>query len=58
MADAVEQECSDHPNRADCPDALVRYTAQSREYDLIVHDGGMSDIAIQFCPWCGVRSQA
>lgn len=31
------------------------YLPASKEYGLIVHDGGTSYVAIRFCPWCGVR---
>ncbi len=43
--------CPVHPNRRDCPDAIVAETDGS--FSLIVHDGGSSMISIRFCPWCG-----
>jgi Domain of unknown function (DUF6980) len=27
----------------------------SREYGIIIHDGGSSHIVINYCPWCGAR---
>lgn len=51
MADDLERICTHHPDRLDCPDALI---AQVRGgFGLIVHDGGSSVIEIGFCPWCG-----
>ena len=55
LARAVEESCDRHPDRFDCPDALVDYNAKLREYGLIIHDGGTSVIAIAYCPWCGTR---
>jgi hypothetical protein len=49
----LSQRCKEHPDRFDCPDALI---AEMRPgYGLIVHDGGSSAIAISFCPWCGSK---
>jgi hypothetical protein len=53
MAADFERICDQHPDRWDCGDALVGYWPKSREYGLIVHDGGESMIIISFCPWCG-----
>jgi hypothetical protein len=53
MVREVEQACGQHPNRFDCSDCIVHYSAARHEYGLIVHDGGESFIRIQFCPWCG-----
>jgi hypothetical protein len=53
MARAVEQTCADHPDRYDCPDALVVYVENLNEYGLIIHDGGRSYVVIAHCPWCG-----
>ncbi len=55
MTEAVTSVCADHPDRFDCPDAIVDYTPQFNEYGFIVHDGGTSTIALAFCPWCGAR---
>jgi hypothetical protein len=49
----AENQCETHPDRFECPDALVHWSSMSREYGLIVHDGGSSVIGIAFCPWCG-----
>ncbi len=55
MSYAVNFQCPDHPNPFDCPDHIVYYSEQNREYGLIVYDGGGSYIMIEFCPWCGKR---
>ncbi|MGH3035219.1 MAG: DUF6980 family protein [Gaiellaceae bacterium] len=55
MARAVEVECETHPDRFDCPDALVYWSTRFEEYGLIVHDGGSSYVMIAVCPWCGAR---
>jgi hypothetical protein len=45
--------CEQHPDRNDCPDALI---AEIRGgYGLIVHDGGDSVVTNAFCPWCGAK---
>ena len=51
----LAQRCEQHPDRYDCPDALVDYSARLRQYGLIVHDGGHSVITIEYCPWCGTK---
>lgn len=53
MVVEVNRSCPDHSDRFDCPDCLISYTARFREYGIIVHDGGTSNRAIEFCPWCG-----
>ncbi len=54
--DALERHaasrCTKHPDRFDCPDALIAWMP-THGYGMIVHDGGRSMIAISFCPWCG-----
>jgi len=47
------KECDQHPNRFDCPDALIHRSP--RGYGIIIHDGGESWVSIKFCPWCGVK---
>lgn len=53
MEHFAEAECVLHPYRFDCPDALVHRGHSN--YGIIIHDGGESWVAINFCPWCGVR---
>ena len=53
LAYDLYQTCDVHPDRHDCPDALVAEVRGG--FGLIVHDGGRSVIAISFCPWCGTR---
>jgi len=55
MIRAVSSSCSTHPNRFDCPDAIVEYFPKFDEYGIIVHDGGTSVMGIHFCPWCGAH---
>jgi hypothetical protein len=38
MQAQVEQRCPDHPDRHDCPDALISHVSKYREYGLIIHD--------------------
>jgi hypothetical protein len=51
MQDHLLASCADHPDRFDCPDALIAQS--SGGFGLIVHDGGSSSVTIRFCPWCG-----
>jgi ribosomal protein S27AE len=53
MRREADRVCAEHPDRFACPDCLVHYEARSREYGLIVHDGGTAVVRIRFCPWCG-----
>lgn len=53
MRQAVEFVCDRHSNPFECPECLIHFSRKSREYGLIVHDGGSSSVAIRFCPWCG-----
>lgn len=48
----LELDCSEHPSRLDCPDALV-FRASDGGYGLIVHDGQGSFVDLYTCPWCG-----
>jgi hypothetical protein len=56
MDQDLNHKCKQHENRDDCPDALIKFVRGG--YGLIVHDGGSSFIAIDFCPWCGTRLSA
>jgi hypothetical protein len=55
MTGNVENSCPDHPDRHDCPDALIDYWSDSGRYGIIIHDGGGSMIEISYCPWCGTQ---
>ncbi|WP_084789337.1 DUF6980 family protein [Saccharomonospora iraqiensis] len=55
MTAQANWECAQHGSVFDCADAVVRYDTESREYGLIIHDGGTSYLSITFCPWCGQR---
>jgi hypothetical protein len=52
MAVQLEHHCDHHPDPFDCADQVV-YRTDSGDFGLIIHDGGSSYIAIEFCPWCG-----
>ncbi|MBO9603155.1 MAG: hypothetical protein J7496_11690 [Novosphingobium sp.] len=55
MRSNVENVCNEHPERKDCPDCLLEFHDASNLYGIIVHDGGNSMIAIDYCPWCGSK---
>lgn len=42
-----------HAEKYDCPDALIDYWPDSKEFVILIHDGGCSGLVISFCPWCG-----
>jgi len=55
MRSQVEHECEEH-STFECPDKLVSYVTDGtigRGLGLLIHDGGTSYIAINYCPWCG-----
>ena len=54
MAGQLALTCSDHPDVADCPDAVV-VRSSGGEFQLPVRDGGTSYFPANFCPWCGTR---
>ena len=49
----VNSTCDLHPDRFDCPDALIDNNEGA--YGVIIHDGGHSVIGIGFCPWCAAE---
>ena len=51
MAEAVGSVCKEHPDRFDCPDALLDFNPRMQEYGIIIHDGGSSVVTIGYCPW-------
>jgi hypothetical protein len=55
MTEAVTSRCEEHADRWDCPDALVAYRPEFKEYGLMIHDGGTSTITIDYCPFCGAK---
>lgn len=55
MKREAERVCEQHPDRYDCPDCLINYSAPLREYGIIIHDGGTGSSRIRFCPWCGYQ---
>lgn len=55
MREDLEQVCDMHPDPAYCPDSLVSYRSDRKQYGLYVHDGGESYVRIKYCPWCGTK---
>jgi hypothetical protein len=55
MSDIINYVCSEHGAKGCCADKLVCYDETFNEYGIIIHDGGMSYILINFCPWCGSK---
>ena len=59
MTGQVEHVCDQHPDPADCADALVSYSARFDEYGIWIRDGedasATLSLRILFCPWCGTR---
>jgi hypothetical protein len=53
MKRMANSRCEEHPDRFDCPDALIHFAKNTGKYGIINHDGGSFFIAISFCPWCG-----
>jgi hypothetical protein len=53
MAYDLSQTCEMHPDRFDCPDALIAWGGFG--FGLIVHDGSSSVVEIAYCPWCGTK---
>jgi hypothetical protein len=53
MTEAITHECTTHPTRSECPDCLIQHYPSSGDFGILIHDGGASYFAIQFCPWCG-----
>ena len=49
----VYSTCALHPDRFDCPDALIHKSLD--DYGIIIHDGGRSVVEIAFCPWCAKK---
>ena len=51
MAYDLDQSCEVHPEREECPDALIAFVRGG--FGLYVHDGSGTVIEIAHCPWCG-----
>jgi len=39
----------------DCPDATLIRIQSKGKFGIPVRDGGSSFIAIDYCPWCGMK---
>lgn len=55
---ALDFSCDLHSDPFDCADSVLIYHPLFREYGLILHDGGMTYLQIDFCPFCGTRLPA
>jgi hypothetical protein len=55
MREMTNTHCKQHPDRFDCPDALIHFAESTGEHGIIIHDGGSSFVTILFCPWCGKK---
>lgn len=53
MAEKINHKCSTHTDPFECPDHLICYDEEYEEFGIMIHDGGHSYVAIDFCPWCG-----
>lgn len=49
----IMYRCDVHPDPYDCPDNLIAYHEVFDEFGIIIHDGAMSNLLINYCPWCG-----
>jgi len=47
--------CNTHKTVFECPDTLIYYSQQSRDYGIIIHDESEAYVLIEFCPWCGKK---
>jgi hypothetical protein len=54
MRSNVENSCSEHSDRFDCPDCLIG-TFGDGSYGILIHDGSQSMVTICYCPWCGTE---
>jgi hypothetical protein len=55
MKSQVGYRCAQHPDPFDCADKLIHFSEQQSLFGIIIHDGGSSFIAIEYCPWCGQK---
>ena len=55
MSFHLKQKCDHHSDPFDCVDVAICYSEKNGEYGIIVHDGGESYLAINYCPWCGAN---
>jgi hypothetical protein len=55
MEAELARECKEHEEPFDCPEHIVYYSPEFKEYGIIIHDGGSSYSVIAFCPWCGAQ---
>ena len=53
MTTRISSCCKEMENAID--EEAVLFIAKFREWGIPVPDGGSSFLALQFCPWCGVK---
>ncbi|MEG0238462.1 MAG: hypothetical protein RR628_02490 [Clostridium sp.] len=51
----MKDNVNTHEDGFDQPDTLIYYDEKFDEFGIIIHDGGMSYVDINFCPWCGQK---
>lgn len=52
---SMKDNVNTHEDGFDQPDTLIYYDEKFDEFGIIIHDGGMSYVDINFCPWCGQK---
>lgn len=58
MNTELNRKCHEHAEDPfACPEHLVYYSNETKQYGLIIHDGKNSFTEITFCPWCGTKLQ-
>ena len=50
MTRQMRHACEAHPDLSNCPESLIVYSGETREFGLRIHDGGSSFISIWHCP--------
>lgn len=55
MDAALDYACDNHADPFECGDYALVYHPLFHEYGLVIRDGGMSYLLIDFCPFCAVK---
>ena len=53
MKGELERTCDIHRDRWACGDNVVHFNPKTRQYGLMIRDGGRSTYPMTYCPWCG-----
>ncbi len=54
MKAQLKVTCETHGHLG-CSDFVMNYRKRSKEYGIVIHDGGSAMAVIKFCPWCGSK---